>query len=201
MGSVIRDPACIATQHKNDIAADNVGNNTQPVVPVFSTTIEGCALDHADTVAVSPSSNPPPVAKTQTQIVGDFLRTHYSQEIKEIFGHQTRQPHFNNRNTNIGGAGATLKNKTDVTNPTATTPAANKEPIFLNGLTCSATDKLRKKVEQLLRQQYPNDTKVFTKALEEYTRKNALPEYLWDSGEKEIDVVTCLFNESQFECF
>ena len=56
-------------------------------------------------------------------------------------------------------------------------------------------------MEQLLRQQYPNDTKVFTKALEEYTRKNALPEYLWDSGEKEIDVVTCLFNESQFECF
>ena len=204
MVSVIRDPACTATQHINDIAADNADNNTQPIVPVPSNNVEGCALDHAETVTVSPSSNPScarhrsqqlptPVAKSKTQIVGEFLSTHYSQEIKQIFGHQTTQLHFHNRNTNTGG-GPNIKNKTDPRNP-----AADKEPILVNGLTCSATYKLRKKVERLLKQRYPNDTKVFTKALEEYTRKNALPEYLWGSGEQEIDVVTCLFNESQFE--
>ena len=191
----------------NDSAADNVNNNTQPAVPVASNNVKGCALDLAETVAVSPSANPScarhtsrqlllaPVAKTQTQVVGEFLRTHYSQEIKQIFGHQTTQLHFHNRNTNTGG-GPNIKNKTD---PTTRNPAADKEPILVNGLTCSATYKLRKKVERLLKQRYPNDTKVFTKALEEYTRKNALPEYLWGSGEQEIDVVTCLFNESQFE--
>ena len=210
MVSVIRDPACTATQYINDIAANNVDNNTQPAVPVASNNVKGCALDLAETVAVSPSANPScarhrprqlllaPVAKTQTQVVGEFLRTHYSQEITQIFGHQSGQQHFNNRNTNTG-RGINRKKKIDVTNPTETTAAANKEPIFLNGLTCSATNRLRRKVERLLKQQYPENAKVFTKALEDYTRKNALPEYLWESGETEFDVVTCLFNESQFE--